>query len=199
MMKDGRWGTGDDEGKSVPLWNKKVGLLGYCAINQKVHQILREFNCKFSILIRSWKNNKDPLKTSAEKYEPERIMEFMKNIDICIIAIPQTTKTENLIGRKKLGKNGYLINVARGKIINEKDLFDCLQNHVIVGAAIDVWYKYHPEEDKDGRRYPYSYPFRTLDNIVLSPHRAASPFDNLERWDDVIENLKKYRIIKPIS
>jgi phosphoglycerate dehydrogenase-like enzyme len=84
-----------------------------------------------------------------------------------------------------------LVNVARGKVINEKDLFDCLEAKVISGAVIDVWYNYQPEPDNDGKKFPYSYPFHTLDNIVLSPHRAASPFDNLERWNEVIENLKK--------
>lgn len=193
-MKEGKWRTGDEQGKSTPLWHKKVGLIGYGAINRKVHQILTGFRCNFSILRKSWNNTKEISITPVDKYEPKQILEFMKNIDICIVAVPQTTKTINLICRKELemlGKQGYLVNVARGKVINEKDLFECLQKKVISGAAIDVWYNYHPEEDEDGNKYPYSYPFHTLDNIVLSPHRAASHFDDLERWNEVIENLKK--------
>ncbi|QEE18060.1 NAD(P)-dependent oxidoreductase [Promethearchaeum syntrophicum] len=193
-MKEGKWRTGDEQGKSTSLWKKKVGLLGYGAINQKVHQLLLGFQCNFSILKRSWSNPNEPLISSADKYQPNQILDFMKKIDICIVAVPQTAKTIDLIGRKELellGKEGYLVNVARGKIINEKDLYECLEAKVISGAAIDVWYNYQPEEDKEGKKFPYYYPFHTLDNIVLSPHRAASPFDNLERWDEVIENLKK--------
>ena len=52
-------------------------------------------------------------------------------------------------------------------------------------------YNYSPEKDKYGKEYPYSYPFHKLKNIVLSPHRAASPFDDLSRWDEVIENLTR--------
>ena len=193
-MTEGNWRTSDEKGKSTSLWNKKVGLIGYGAINQKVHQLLNGFQCNFSILRNSWNNSKEILISPIDKYEPDQIQDFMKKIDICIVAVPQTTKTIDLIGRKELemlGKRGYLVNVARGKVINEKDLFECLQKKVISGAAIDVWYNYHPKEDKDGKKFPYSYPFHTLDNIVLSPHRAASPFDNLERWNEVIENLKK--------
>lgn len=193
-MKEGKWRTSDEQGKSTPLWHKKVGLIGYGAINQKVHQLLTGFQCYFSILRKSWNNSKEILITPIEKYESNQILDFMKNIDICIVAIPQTSQTIDLIRREELellGKQGYLVNVARGKVINEKDLFECLEKKIIFGAAIDVWYDYHPEEDKDGKKYPYSYPFHSLDNVVLSPHRAASPFDDLERWKEVIENLKK--------
>ena len=193
-MKEGKWRTSDEQGKSTSLWGKKVGLVGYGAINQKVHQILTGFQCSFSILRKSWKNSREISITPVEKYDPNQILDFMEKIDICIVAVPQTTETIDLIGKKELemlGKQGYLVNVARGKVINEKDLFECLQKKIISGAAIDVWYNYHPKEDKDGNKYPYSYPFHTLDNIVLSPHRAASPFDDLKRWNEVIENLKK--------
>ena len=61
----------------------------------------------------------------------------------------------------------------------------------IAGAGIDVWYDYRPEPDAEGRKYPYSFPFHELDNIVMSPHRCYSPFDSLERWDGVIENIKR--------
>ncbi len=66
-----------------------------------------------------------------------------------------------------------------------------LQNKKIKAAAIDVWYNYKPEKDKNGLQYPYKHPFHELDNVVLSPHRAASPFADLSRWEDVVENLNQ--------
>jgi len=62
---------------------------------------------------------------------------------------------------------------------------------MIAGAAIDVWYNYKPEMDDLGRKYPFSFPFHKLDNTILSPHRAASPFSDLQRWDEVVENIKR--------
>ena len=53
-MVNGRWRTGDKEAKSIPLRRRKIGLLGYGAINSKVHKFLSGFNVEFSILKRTW-------------------------------------------------------------------------------------------------------------------------------------------------
>ena len=55
-----------------------------------------------------------------------------------------------------------------------------------------MWYVYDPDPNEKGEKFPFSLPFNTLDNVVLSPHRAASPFDDLERWEEVIENIKRF-------
>ncbi|UYP47408.1 Formate dehydrogenase, mitochondrial [Candidatus Lokiarchaeum ossiferum] len=193
-MKQGKWRTGDSEAKSVPLWKKKVGLIGYGAINKKVHQLLSAFQCEFSILRRSWENTNEQLLTPVTRYEPSEIRKFMGNIDFCIVAVPQTGNTVNMIQKdelNRLGRTGFLVSVARGQVINEEDLYYALNENRIAGAAIDVWYDYSPEPNTDNQKFPYHFPFHELPNIVLSPHRAASPFDNLDRWDEVVENLTK--------
>ena len=48
-----------------------------------------------------------------------------------------------------------------------------------------------PKPTRGEKNFPYHLPFHELPNIVLSPHRAASPFDDLRRWDEVVENLKR--------
>ena len=58
-------------------------------------------------------------------------------------------------------------------------------------AAIDVWYTYKPEPDEQGRKYPYELPFHELDNLVMSPHRSASPYETPERWGEAIENIRR--------
>ena len=85
-----------------------------------------------------------------------------------------------------------MVNVARGHIIDEASLFNALRDHTIAGAAIDVWYNYNPGTDETGRCYPFSHPFHTLQNVILSPHRSASPLDDLQRWDEVVENIKRH-------
>jgi len=112
-----------------------------------------------------------------------------------IIAIPFTSKTEGLINSnelKLLGKNGIIVNVGRGSIIDEKALYNALNNQVIAGACIDVWYNYSPDADEKGKKFPYSNdtPFHKLNNVILSPHRGASPMDDLIRWDDIIYNIQ---------
>ncbi len=196
-MTEGIWRTGDENSPSIPLYNRKIGLLGYGAINQNVHHLLSPFGADTSILKRNWEKlpSKNTLLQNVKKFSPYELHDFLQYIDTLIIAVPQTAKTEGIIGveeLKLLGKNGLLVNVARGIIVQEKPLFEALQNKVIAGAAIDVWYNYRPEPDEDGRKYPYQFPFHELDNTVLSPHRAGSPFSEMARWDELIDNILSF-------
>lgn len=206
LMTEGKWRTSDDRdlfSSSVQLRNRKIGLLGYGAINKYVHQFLSGFENEFHILKRKpeigiLQNRSDAGKEKNQNkqiyYKPEDLDKFLRTINILIIAVPHTSKTEGMIGHKELkllGKNSLLVNVARGTIVKEEALYDSLKNNIIKGAALDVWYDYSPKKDKKGREFPYKFPFHELDNVVLSPHRAASPFDELSRWDEVIENIRR--------
>ena len=191
-MKEGRWRTGDDEAISIPMRFRNIGLLGYGAINKKVHRFLSGFDVNFHILRNNWYKQKNEMPTPVKKYNFSQLYEFLKEIDTLIVAIPVTSLTRGLIKAEEialLGENGLIVNVARGEIINQEDLYKALKNRIISGAAIDVWYDYHPNPDKYGVRRPYKFPFHTLDNIVLSPHRGYSPFSDLLRWNEVVENI----------
>ncbi|MDH5401132.1 MAG: hypothetical protein OEZ01_05600 [Candidatus Heimdallarchaeota archaeon] len=185
-MNSGLWRRGDDFAKSIPLKNQTIGLFGYGSVNRLVHQFLSGFDVKFVALKRELGSEGE-----LTVYTPDQLHQFLKIIDILIIAAPLTMETIDLIGTDELsllGTNGIIINMGRGKIINENALYLALKHQTIQAAGIDVWYNYDPEEN-DGRKYPYSYPFHKLNNVVLSPHRGASPMDDLERWDDIIMNL----------
>jgi phosphoglycerate dehydrogenase-like enzyme len=174
---------------------RTVGLLGYGAINQKVHKLLSGFDVSFAILRRSWAKKGSSLPTSAKKYLPSQLEQFLDEVDTLIIALPLTPETEGLLSYNeliRLGESGVVVNVARGSIIDQTALYQVLKKRKIAGAAIDVWYTYQPEPDKQGRKYPFENPFHTLDNILLSPHHAASPFDDLDRWDEVIDNITRF-------
>ncbi|MBT4575174.1 MAG: hypothetical protein HOB92_01775 [Candidatus Cloacimonetes bacterium] len=180
-LKEGKWRLGDKQAKSIPLKYRKIGLLGYGHVNKHIHKMLQGFTNDIQFI----KNDQKDI---------NELNKFLKQIDILICAVPFTSKTKNLLKMeelKLLGENGIIINLSRGQIINEKDLYEALQNKLIQSAAIDVWYNYDPIPDEQNRKYPFHYPFHELENIVLSPHRAASPFDDLKRWDEVIENISR--------
>ncbi|TFG22219.1 MAG: hypothetical protein EU533_04540 [Promethearchaeota archaeon] len=209
-MKEGNWRTGDAEAASIPLRFRTVGLLGYGAINQKVLKMLSGFDINFSILKKSWEGFDGSLSSNIKMYTPSNLKTFCEEIDILIIAVPHTKLTENMITKEELqllgkgDKKGLIVNVSRGEVIEEQALFQALKNKTIEGAAIDVWYKSNPSEDENGLKYPYNYPFHELDNIVLSPHRGYSPFSDLLRWDEVIDNLKRiskgeYKLINKVN
>ena len=193
-MVEGKWRRGDSYAKSTPLRDRKVGLLGYGAVNQKVHRFLSGFDVEFLILKRTLKGD-EKFPTPVKTYQPKDLDRFMKETDMLIIAVPQTDETVGMIGEKQLkllGPESYLVNIARGVVVDEEALYNALNQKVIAGAGIDVWYEYDPEPDVDSRKYPTRFPFHELDNVVLSPHRGASPMDDLKRWNEVIENITKY-------
>ncbi len=198
-LKNGNWRTGDAYSASIPLYQRKIGLLGYGAINQKLHQLIAPFGVDVSILKREWAKKRaflsEELLEKAQKFSSNELHPFLQSVDTLIIAVPSTPKTDGMIGGEELmllGKKGFLVNVARGNIVEEKALYEALKNEVIGGAAIDVWYNYRPKADENGKRYPYEFPFHELKNVVLSPHRAGSPFSELARWDEIIDNILQF-------
>ena len=194
-MKDGLWRRGDDYARSNPMRNRKIGLLGYGALNTKVHKFLSGFDVEFHVLKRDWSRERVvEFPTKIEKYTFGEFSKFLENIDILVVGVPLTTQTKGMIGRKELellGSNSFLVTVARGEVVEEESLYLALKNKTIAGAAIDVWYNYRPEPDENGKKYPANYPFYELDNVILSPHRGASPMNDLKRWDEVIENISR--------
>jgi phosphoglycerate dehydrogenase-like enzyme len=194
-MKEGQWRKGDADAKSIPLRDRQVGFLGYGAVNSKVHRFLSGFDVSFHVCRRSWNEETTTLPTPVQRYTTEELNEFLKEIDILIVGVPQTPETIGLIGGRELellGGKGLVVTVARGLVIDEEAFYKALLKNKIMGAGIDVWYEYQPEADSEGRKYPSAYPFHELDNVVLSPHRGASPMDDLRRWDEVIENITRF-------
>jgi phosphoglycerate dehydrogenase-like enzyme len=193
-MREGKWRLLDDKAKSLPLRHRRIGFVGYGHVNRHIHRFLANFEIEFHALRKDWSKLTDEPPTELRKYHPEDIKEMIGYVDILIVTLPSTSETIDLIGEEELellGKEGILVHIGRGKVIQENALYNALKQSTIKGAVIDVWYEYRPEPDDEGRRFPYHFPFHELDNVVMSPHRCASPFDDLERWDDVVRNIKR--------
>ena len=91
--------------------------------------------------------------------------ELLAHSDIISLNLPLTKSTENLIDSKEFSKmksNCYLVNTARGGIVNEEALYQALLNHTIAGAALDVFKKEPPTDRK----------LFSLDNFIATPHAA---------------------------
>lgn len=193
-LRDGLWRKNIGIRENIPLRNNVIGVLGLGHVGQNVAQFLSGFDskliaCKRSDLDKEYCN-------VDEVFGYERLNDFFSMSDIVISTLPLTESTEGLINInhfKLLGKNGLFINIGRGKTVVEKDLYQALEKNIIAGAALDVFWLEKEPISKDNKTYPYTYPFHNLNNIVLSPHRAASPMSDLKRWDPVIENMVRLK------
>jgi phosphoglycerate dehydrogenase-like enzyme len=113
--------------------------------------------------------------------------------DFLLVACPLNAETKGLLGKryiKAMRPNAFLINVARGPIVDEDVLYDALKSKKIAGAALDTWYHYPSATSQDVK--PSRHPFEQLDNVIMTPHcsgwtegliarRFAVIIDNIER------------------
>lgn len=116
--------------------------------------------------------------------------ELMSNSDVISLHVPPNKDKTAIIGKDqliKMKKSAFLINAARGGVVDEIVLFDLLKQNNIAGAAIDVF----SEE-------PYNGPFITLDNVVLTPHLGSYAAEGklqmeIDAVDNLIEALKEVK------
>lgn len=119
--------------------------------------------------------------------------------DFVVIAVPLEAMTRGLINRRELAAmkpSAFLINVARGEVVDETALYDALSRGTIAGAAIDVWYQY-PEADEV--TLPSRLPFHELANVLMTPHIAGATDSTFHyRWRFINENLRRLAAGEPL-
>ncbi|MEM3742794.1 MAG: NAD(P)-dependent oxidoreductase [Nitrososphaerota archaeon] len=106
--------------------------------------------------------------------------ELLKNSDIIVLTTSYSPEKYHLINEERLRimkKNSYLINVARGELIDEEALAKALQENWIAGAALDVMEKEPPSPDNK---------LLQLDNIVITHHTASHTLEALENMGDIV-------------
>ena len=117
---------------------------------------------------------------------------LLRESDVVVISIPLKVSTRGLIDREKLNemkRNAILVNVARGPIIVEKDLYEHLRENPEFSAGIDVWWKY----PKKGEKFQPDYPFMSLNNVLVMPHVSAHvPETSLVAIGSALENVLRF-------
>lgn len=121
--------------------------------------------------------------------QPDRLEDLLGESDFVLIACDMNDETKGMINAERLAAmkpTGVIINVARGRIIDEDALFDALSERRIGGAILDTWYNYGADT------WPCNKPFQDLDNVLLSAHRSAVTEEMHDRrWRFVAENCAR--------
>jgi D-3-phosphoglycerate dehydrogenase len=114
--------------------------------------------------------------------------------DVLVVAIALTDDTRNLIDRRRvelLPPGAFVVNVARGAIVDERAIIDGLVDGRITGAALDVFAT---------EPLPADSPLRTLDRVILSPHSSANtPQSRARLLTAVNENLARIAAGEPVK
>ncbi len=163
-----------DDNPSTLLQGKTALVLGYGAIGSRLARILRAFEMR----VLAMRNSIDSQETDAfaEIYPARSLNHLLPRADVLINTLPLTPQTNGLIGEKELSflpEGAIVVNVGRGKVINQHAFYQSLKNGHLRAAAIDVWYQYPEKEQDRAHTQPAEAPFEELENVVLSPHRAG--------------------------
>jgi hydroxypyruvate reductase 2 len=146
---------------------------------------LEAFGCRIMYSSR----NKKPF-VSYPYYS--NVVQLAADSDVLIVCCGLTDQTRHMINKEvmlALGKEGVIINIGRGPIINEKELVQCLLQQELRGAGLDVF-------ENEPNVPPQLF---TLDNVVLSPHRAVHTPESLAAMCDHVKgNFEAFFSIKPL-
>jgi len=174
-----------------------VGIWGYGGIGRETARLAKAMGLQVHVLSRNGIKQRrnifcvpgtgDPDGTLPDRvYLMNDKKEFLNNLDFLIMAIPQTGDTEGVVGEaelKMLPQRAFLLNPARGPLIQEQALLKALTEGWIAGAALDTHY-YYP--------LPPSHPLWKMRNVILTPHISGSSSSPkfLERvWNIFTQNV----------
>jgi hydroxypyruvate reductase len=183
-LRGGNWVGKGPYPLTTSLGGKVMGILGLGRIGEAVAK--RAMACGMTIRYhnRSKKNVPYP-------YDPDPVT-LAKNADVLMVITPGGAETKSLVNAKvldALGPQGFLVNIARGSVVDEPVLLKYLQEKKIAGAGLDVFV--------DEPRVPEG--FFTLDNAVIFPHVASATQETRKAMGDLqIENLRLHFSGKPV-
>jgi hydroxypyruvate reductase len=184
-LRAGKWAASGPYPLSTSVGGKVLGILGLGRIGEAIAK--RAMAC--GMTIRYHNRNR---KSVPYPYDPDPAA-LAKNSDVLMIVTPGGPETQKLVSASvldALGPQGYVVNIARGSVIDEPVLLRYLQEKKIAGAGLDVF--------ADEPRVPPE--FFTLDNAVLFPHVGSATQETRKAMGDLqIENLRLHFAGKPVK
>ena len=211
-MTQGKWHRAGRnaalEARHGDLKERHVGIIGYGEIAQAVAERAAAFGMSLSAFARSKRETTPaPLDWIGTREDMPRLL---AESDYIVVTCDLNDETEGMIDAaafEQMKDTAYIINVARGEVIDEDALFDALQNKRIGGAALDTWYRYpsnitdaEPDPDRGGPYQGSKHDFLSLDNVLLTPHAAAHTLGaDRGRYECIAQSLISYSKGEEIS
>ena len=178
-MREGQWQTV----VGTEIRNKTLGVIGLGRIGSEVAKVGNAFGMN----VIAWSENM----TAARATECGATLvtkdDLFRQSDYVAVVVIQSDRTIGLVGAHEIGlmkPDAYLVNSARGPIVEEAALLDALRNNRIAGAGLDVY---------DEEPLPADHPFRGLPNTVLMPHVAGFTREHYAHWyNGMLENVHSW-------
>jgi phosphoglycerate dehydrogenase-like enzyme len=160
---------------SILLAGRLALVLGYGAIGREVARICRGLGMEVAAVRRHVTLPGEQVDGVA-LYPPASVHDLLPRATAVVVCLPHTPHTTGFLGETELAllpSDAVVVNIGRGPIVDQAALYHALRERKIHAAGLDVWYNYPPGEASRADTPPSDYPFATLDNVVMSPHRAG--------------------------
>jgi phosphoglycerate dehydrogenase-like enzyme len=194
-----RWAQAELEGPAsgvLSLDGLRMGIVGLGSIGMEVAKLAAPFGIRVSGIRRRSGDEGDAgsAKALAERvFTPDQLPQLLATCDIVVLALPHTPDTKQLIGRAEIDRmkrGAFLVNIARGKLIDDAAVIEALRDGRLGGAALDVFTR-EPLEA--------SSPYWDLPNVIITPHAAGAMQDY---WTPLValfgENLRRFEKGEPL-
>ena len=182
-IRQGKWAS--SRNLQPILWRKRIGILGFGKIGREIAKRALAFDMTVAYHARSKRDD-----VSFTYYATP--LELAKNSDILVVCTPGGVETKKMVNRQiidALGPTGYIVNVARGSVVDTDELVAALQEGRLAGAGVDV---VEGEPEIPSKLYD-------LPNLVMTPHIAArSPEASDMALELVTKNLQAHFSGKPV-
>lgn len=164
------------------LYGKTILILGFGKVGQHVARICNAIGMRV-IAVRRDAGRQTPEGIDAEVFNVDDLHDLLPKANVLVCTLPLTSQTDGLIGAHEISllqDKAIVVNVGRGKVIDQEAFYIGLKSGKLHSAGIDVWYNY-PKDESDRKNTPPSdFPFSELPNVVMSPHRGGGS-DEVEK------------------
>ncbi len=189
-----RWAQEELEGPEVDvrtLHGQRMAIVGLGSIGVEVAKIAAPFGFAITGIRRRAAAPAPPGVDAV--WPPERLLDLLAESDVVVLSAPHTPDTRRLIGRRELDaikRGAFLINVARGKLIDDDAVVEALRDGRLGGAALDVFAT---------EPLPASSPYWELPNVIVTPHTSGALRDY---WTPLValfaDNLRRFERGQPL-
>ena len=166
-----------------------LGVLGLGKLGQRSAAVAKAFGMN----VIAWSQNLTAEKAAAAGATYVSKEDLFAKADAITIHVVLSDRSRGLVGAADLGrmkKTAYLVNTSRGPIIDEQSLIAALKDKRIAGAGLDVF---------DIEPLPLDHPYRTMDNVVITPHLGYVSTQNYAKYfPDIVTDIRAFLDGKPV-
>ena len=203
-QEQARWERG--ERFEQELRGRVVGLWGYGGIGRETARLAKAFGMTVHVMTRSGVKPRHNIFAQAGTGDPEGVLpdrvfvagqerEFLSGLDFLVLALPRTRESNGMVGEeefKALPRTAFVLNPARGPIIQEPALLQALNEGWIAGVALDTHFAYP---------LPAEHPLWRFPNVILTPHISGADLSRNfpgRMAELFIENVRRYVEGRPL-